>query len=707
VHIDAGSAFSCDKPSENSCAAESSAPEYRIVVVGGGPLCTYAVGQLAALLPSSPPPCPVRIDIVDRSGCPGAGEVHSDRQAPTSYLNRVAGQIALAADESAEPPVKLLPRRLRPTFLEWCREQYAITGDPDYDLAPEDVPKRHVHGRALRDVFERVVEHIRAVPGVSAVVHVGEAVDLEPSGPDGTFVLHKNGGEPLRAHDVLFVTGHSTNRPAPGSAEESLSRYAERTPGAHWIGTPYPLAEQLDERVSPPGSTVILRGLGLSALDVMLHLTEGRGGRFVPDETVGEHGLRYVRSGREPESIVGTSPSGAPVWGRPVNHKVADPEAEHRGVFFTVEAVRQLRSRFGHTRASGGRRPLDFAEHLLPLVVLEMAYVYYATSLGPVRAAELRAGLVASHEAFLRGESEWGTAAADRLTALATQEARRAGHRGAAFDWRTALDPASPEEAGPDRDWHALVRGRLAADFARCREGNVRNPVKAAADGVWRDLRAVFSEAVDDGGLVARSHRDFDTRILRWYNRLSNGPGLEPSAKLLALVDAGLIDLAVGPEPRIEPLGDGTPGFQVVGRHTGVSRRGTTVVEARAYPFDPWLDSGPLYRNLLLRGLVRQWRNSGGDPPDYMPGALDLDASYHAVRRDGTVEPRMVFLGAPAEGLRVFQLTAARPHANSAVLNNAARWAEEVVARMYRAGAPLRSEPGMGREPDEEREPKP
>ncbi|WP_420707676.1 hypothetical protein, partial [Streptomyces sp. NRRL F-3273] len=53
--------------------------------------------------------------------------------------------------------------------------------------------------------------------------------------------------------------------------------------------------------------------------------------------------------------------------------------------------------------------------------------------------------------------------------------------------------------------------------------GNLNNPHKAAADGVWRDLRRVISYAVDDGGLTPASHRVFLARYVRIHNRLANG----------------------------------------------------------------------------------------------------------------------------------------------------------------------------------------
>ncbi|KUL39705.1 FAD/NAD(P)-binding protein [Streptomyces regalis] len=661
-----------------------------VVVVGGGPMCTYALAHLAAVLPEAPPAARVRLVVFERGGRAGAGEVHSDAQPQTGYLNRVAGQIAFAPDESSDPPRKLLPARLRPTFQEWCAERHARTQHPDFALRPHEVPRRYVHGLALRELFLRYVERLRGVPGVTVELRGTEVTDVTRTGARAEdrdrFLLRSADGRELAADEILFVTGHSWNTPAPGSEEERLAAHAGYVP------TPYPLADRLDERAVRPGRPVLVRGLGLTAIDVFLQLTEGRGGVFVADGDAAPHGLRYVPTGREPSVIVAVSPSGVPVSGRPLNAKVGDPaRLEHTGVFFTVDAVRALRSRVG-VRLPDGRRPLDFDEHLFPLVCLEMAWVHHRTVRGDAAVRQLYDAVTPAYRDFLAGRGPWGEEGADALVrALERPLGERDGNDGAdedsgRFAWRVLLDPlpAGSARRGDDgADWARRVDAYLRRDHRDALEGNLRNAVKAACDGVWRDLRAVFGAAVDFGGLTPDSHRRFVRNHLRHYNRLSNGAGLEPMRKVLALLDAGLLDLSVGPEPAVRPGSEDGAAFTVTGGCTGVIRSVDAVVEGRVHPFDPRRDVLPLYRSLLDAGLVRLWRNRGpAGTDDFVPGALDLTDRFHPVLPDGSTEPRLTFLGAPAEGLRVFQQSAARPFSNSSVLAVAADWAEEAAQRM-------------------------
>jgi hypothetical protein len=160
---------------------------------------------------------------------------------------------------------------------------------------------------------------------------------------------------------------------------------------------------------------------------------------------------------------------------------------------------------------------------------------------------------------------------------------------------------------------------------------------------------------------------------------MSNGAGIEPMAKLLALVEAGLVDVSVGPAAGVSPV-DGRASFRIAGGPTGAVREVPILIDARVVRFDARLDDAPLYPNLLERGLVRLWVNPAcGRGRHYMPGALDIDTSSHPIRADGGVERRITLMGAAAEGVLSFQLSAARPRANSAIFNRLACWAQEVL----------------------------
>ncbi|MEV7251118.1 FAD/NAD(P)-binding protein [Streptomyces cyaneofuscatus] len=716
-----------------------------LAIVGAGPSCTYVLDRLAAVAKASTGPVPLAVHIFDRSGRFGAGQVHSPDQPVTSVLNRIAGQVAFAADESVVGAGPLLPREERPTLHEWCRAKYTETGDPVYDLTAEDSPKRYVHGLALADRFQRYVGILEEVHGVEVHLHHGEVTDLEEL-PDGRLrVVVGDGARVLDADHVLMLTGHSSNDPARYPRQAAWARFAENR-RAVFVPSVYPLENAFAPGQGGPGSTVGCAGMGLTGIDVILHLTEGRGGVFSrqPDGT-----LAYRASGREPDSVVMFSRAGLFTFTRPFNAKERDTgKLEHRGVFLTEDAVRRLRRSAGRPVTIGGReqRQLDFREHVFPLVALEMAHVHYTTLLGRDFGRRVEAAGRPAYEAFLAdggsgaspdtsvqrllsplevlvdqaaktvdavlsgrlglAEAEveaqgWDATAAlrrvlevvfgsEQANVIATRlddpaglaDAVAAGEspwrhpKGVAdmrFSWERSIRPIDPGSSATPEAYRAAMLDFLDLDHRWAVQGNLSNPAKAAADGVWRDLRHVLAAAVDFGGVSARSHRDFLDVFMRHLNRFVNGSALGVMEKVGALVRHGIVDVSAGPEAEVRP--DRRSGrFVVRGGVTGAVLPVDVLVDSRVHPFDAANDVLPLYPNLLKRGLVRRWCNPDVDGPDFVPGGLDLTKDFHPVREDGGIDRRITVLGWPSEGVMFFQYGALRPNQNHHLMQDILCW---------------------------------
>ncbi|MFD5141923.1 FAD/NAD(P)-binding protein [Streptomyces sp. NPDC058401] len=716
-----------------------------LAIVGGGPSCTYVLDRLAATARAAGATLALDIHIFDRSGQFGAGQVHSPDQPVTSFLNRIVGQVGFAADESVADAGPLLAPADRPTLLEWCRARFEATGDPAFDLVAEDWPKRYIHGQALRDRFDRYVELLRDCPGVRVHLHLAEVVDLDDSGDDGRLgIVTGTGGPRIRADHILMLTGHSSNDPLKYPRQREWARFAQEH-AAVFVPSAYPLEDAFDATAGP-AEVVGCVGMGLTAIDVILHLTEGRGGRYEQDAA----GMPVYRaSGREPSSIAVFSRAGLFTLARPYNAKERDPqELEHRGVFLVEEAVRQLRDSAGRPVRVGGRvqAQLDFRAHVLPVVVLEMAHLYYTTLFGKGFGQYAEAAARPEYEAFLADggagaasekaverllaavdgavdeavstidrvldgslpyglaqRHSWsaeavhrflnvvfGPALAADLTAVLDDGPALAAAVAAAespyrhpvaaadnrFDWARTIAPLPRDSYSTPEEYRDALLDFIDIDHRWAAQDNVWNPAKAAADGVWRDLRDVLAVALDFGGLRASSHREFLDVYMRHHNRLCNGAALEVMEKIRALVRHGLVDVSVGPDAEV--LADRRTGrFRVRGPATGADLELDVLVDSRVHAFDAENDVLPLYPNLLRRGLVRKWHNPGQGEPDFAPGGLDLTAQFHPVRGDGSADARLTLLGPPSEGVMFFQLGALRPDQNHHVMQDVLCWLRE------------------------------
>lgn len=309
---------------------------FRLAVVGGGPRSTYALERLAATV-GRLAGRRLAVHVYELGGEFGAGQVHSVNQPQTSYLNRAGSQVAFAADPTVAGAERIRPAQERPTLYEWCRRRFEATGDPAFDLAPADSPKRRQHGLALREMFDRYVAELRRVPGVTVALHAEEVTDLVPAA-DGRLDVVSTSGVHCTADQVLLVTGHSSNDCAGEPGPEAYRAFARRT-GAGYVPSAYPLQQRLPPQALVPGATVGCAGLGLTAIDQILYLTEGRGGRFLPD---GDR-LRYQACGAEPATVYAFSASGVFPYTRPLSRK----DRPHQGRFLTREAIDRLRAAAG------------------------------------------------------------------------------------------------------------------------------------------------------------------------------------------------------------------------------------------------------------------------------------------------------------------------------------------------------------------------
>ncbi|MFF1837834.1 FAD/NAD(P)-binding protein [Streptomyces sp. NPDC058231] len=706
---------------------DGAAEPYRLALVGGGPRATYVMERLSATVGRLGAHARLEVRVFERTGEFGAGQAHSPAQARTSYLNRIACQVSFAADESTPGAGPLRPAPERPTLYEWCRRTFQETGDPDFDLRPEDWPKRHVHGRALSEMFRAYTADLLRHPGTELHLHQAEVVDLAPLGRG--FEVVTADGDRYRADEVLLLTGHSFHDPGrAASAPGGRTRH---------VPHPYPLEARLGPEQCGPSDVVGCMGMGLTAIDTVLHLTEGRGGTFQPDSG---GGLVYLPSGREPEAVVAFSRSGLFTFARPDNHKPNG--GDHPGTFLTTGAVDLLRAHRGtpaSPEAGAGRAQLDFERDVLPLAVLEMAHLHYVTLFGPGTALLLTQRVLPHWLAFLTGgpaaprtgdllapleraadeiaevldavlrgkqavftaERTVGWPVRDVLLhwvrtvygASAAYEVRRCVDRSVApsaetdglespcgmdpsvhgnrFDWQRTVSPLP--SCGSAAEVRAAVLDFMARDQLWARQGNAGNPHKAAADGVWRDLRGVISYAVDDAGLTPASQRHFLSTWVGHHNRLANGAAPEIMAKIIALIEHGLLDVGAGRDARVR-VDEATGRAFVEGPHTGLRRPVDVLVEARMHGFDPRLDALPLYRSLLDRGLVRLWRNESPGGEVFEPGGLDLTAEFHPVGADGSADTRITVLGVPSEGARSFLLSALRPHVDHYVMRDVLVW---------------------------------
>jgi FAD-NAD(P)-binding len=607
---------------------------HSLAIVGLGPKGLYCLERLLAEFNARPLRHSLHINLFNRSAHFGASPIYDPEQPPYILVNISVGEIDLWMAE--DPPIVA---GRGPNFLSWYQETF----QPQTPLTGEEYLSRAVVGRYLIEGFERLITHLP--PAVTVACHVGEVVDIRPQGRayQIAFVAENGDAETIEVDKVLLATGHS--RLIPGAAEKRYQAFASRHTAAAFIPFVYPVVASM-ARI-PADARVAMQGIGLTFIDAVLELTEGRAGLF---KRAADGALVYEASGEEPQSIIPFSRTGLPM-----TPKAYDlPICERPLTFFTDRALAELRG-----QAPDGK--LDLEKDLWPLFELEMELQYYRVVMRG-----------SGHLEQLASCGDDGRAVrqviADYLRAHPDCEP---------FDYRNVLDPVGERRFQSGPQYASFIERYMEQEIARARRGQADCGIKAAID-IWYEVRKALGAVLQFGGLNPESHRKLIEDYYPRLKRVAFGPPIINIEKLLALQRAGILDFSVARNPRV--LTDEASGrFELrCDAIAGAVAYAEILVDARYPSVDLRRDATPLYRNLHRRGMVRAYENRSplGASRAYRPGAIDMtQGSRFVVDEAGASNQDIAVIGIPTEGNLVGNLTLARD-------DYAGIWAAEVIGQL-------------------------
>ncbi|MFD7861280.1 FAD/NAD(P)-binding protein [Streptomyces sp. NPDC059783] len=602
-------------------------PAASLVVVGAGPRGTGLVERLAANAPALWDDRPLDLHLVDPYP-PGGGRIWRDGQSPLLWMNSMAEDVTMFTDETVrmEGPV-----RPGPALDAWAAGAGSVTDDPRLraeieGLRGQDFPSRRLQGTYLRWVYARA---IAALPP-SVTVHEHRRRALRVTGPrDGRQRVHLEDGPPLDADLVVLTLGHLDGE--PDAEQRRLARFARRHGLVH---LPPDFTADTDLDVLPAGEPVIVRGFGLAFIDLMVLLTEGRGGRY-------ENGA-YVPSGREPVLYVGSR------RGVPYHSKIGYGWQGERPAlprFFGPERTAEL---------LGRGRPLDFRRDLWPHIDKELGHAHYHRlfTAHPGRTASDRASFEEKYAAAAPGSAELRELIAAAVPDPADRldlDALDRPLEGVRYDSAEALQEAT--------------RAYIAADLARRHD-----PEHSEDLAVFFGLLSVYGQLAGIGDIGDHWHG--------FFSYLASGPPGPRLRQLLALSEAGIVRF----------LGAGTT--VETDEEKGLFRAlGTTVpgerTEARALVEARLPDPSTRHtRSALLRALYEDGAAATAS------GLLAVDpGDGRILGRDGTRHPRRFALGPHTSARTSGAFTRPRTGGVTFAQNDAtARAALESLLRITAAG---------------------
>ncbi|WP_406107795.1 FAD/NAD(P)-binding protein [Streptomyces sp. NBC_01003] len=555
-----------------------------LVIVGAGPRGTGILERIAA---NAPDHAGLELDIhlVDPFP-PGGGRVWRQAQSPLLWMNSQSQDVTMFTDDTVELDGPVLPG---PALHEWA------------DLDGRAFADRQLQGAYLRWVYERSVAALP--PGVTVRHHPRRA--LRVSGPrEGRQQVWLDGrARPLLADTVILAQGHLDAE--LDEEQRELAAYAHEHALVH---LPPDFTADSDLSALAPGEDVLVRGFGLAFVDLMVLLTEGRGGRHEGDT--------YIPSGREPVLHVGSR------RGIPYHSKIGYDWAGERPPlprFLGPAEIDELLA-----RPDG----YDFRRDVWPLIDKELGFAHY-------------------HRLFTAHPERTTVAWADFEEKYAAAEPLSAELQAlvasAVPDPADRLDLAAldhPLDGVRHTSYEELqdgLRGYITADLERRHD-----PAHSPDLAVFLGLLSVYGQVVRLGDIGSWWHG--------FFSYLASGPPGPRLRQLLALSRAGVVKF-IGADMRVTAE-DG------VFRATSATVPGS-VVEARA------LVEARLPHPTLARTRDQLLRELYEDGARATPaGLLAVDPEDGRVlHRDGTAHPRRFALGphTNARGAGAFT----RPRTNS------------------------------------------
>jgi hypothetical protein len=420
-------------------------------------------------------------------------------------------------------------------------------------------------------------------------------------------------GEELEADLVVLALGYLDRAPTP--AEAAMTNAAVRA-GVTYIPPGYTADVDLSEL--QPREPVIVRGFGQAFIDLMVLLTEARGGWY--DECGGL--LSYHPSGNEPILYVG-SRRGVPY---------------HAKLGYTVAGTTPVPTRYLTAAALDelGDGVLDFQTQVRPLVEKELTFAHYQQLFlaHPERTRwswqqffEVLDATLPTAPEFVAAVAETVPAAADRFV-IAEVDRPLAG---LSFD-----DPEQLER---------LLVELIETDLLR--RADSQYSADLAVFNALLSVYSVLSAAITAGRLSDEDRvRHIETEWHGFFSFVASGPPPRRLEELLALHRAGIVRFA-GPDLTVAL---GKDGFVASSPAVPGEIEARAFVEARLPRPDVLAATDPLLTGLLDSGLLAADELIASDGTSLGGGQLKADASCRAVKADGTVHPSLFLLGPSVSG---------------------------------------------------------
>lgn len=427
-----------------------------------------------------------------------------------------------------------------------------------------------------------------------------QALNIERK--DSFFEIHTNKTK-VQADAVFVTTGHKIN-------EKNQNRT-------------YPL--ETSTQGLGHKDIVGIKGMGLSAIDVVTLLTSGNGGYFEKNNNK----TIYIPSGKEPKILM-FSRSNLPLMARAINQK--EVSEQYKAIFFTPNKIKELKKK---------NKKLDFEIDVLPLIIKEMEYVYSYTYL---KSKSIQKSLMFRNEYILSSDS--------------SQIINKYISKKNQFNFNKIINPL--KEPKNIRDFNNQIITYLKEDIKEANLGNLTSPLKASCD-ILRDLRDTLRYCIDFGGLTEKSHSFFIESFVPTNNRLCVGPPLVKIEELKALIEANVVSILY--KVQIKKDAEKVILKDYFNKNYQINKLIDAKIDSLKINDDPFLNS------IIKNNLGSKFKNKNLEFE-----CFNINKNFNSISINKSIIKNLFILGLPTEGIKFYTFILPRPFIKSTFLvdsNNA------------------------------------
>ena len=541
-----------------------------IAIVGGGPKGFYALDRFISKAIGQNLNKTINIHWFNHSRDFAAGPNFQPHLPSYLIMNDCIAEVSCWDD--LEKP-HYIPNRLK--LIDWINHNKSAENGPN----PSDFCSRELMGLYLMDALHKTLENKPKSIDVSLIN--GNISDVELL-QDKIRLTNSKRKLPFLYESAILCTGHSFS-----NMEQEDLLASEKNGNIMYLPQTYPV-ELLDD--IPAQVDLAIKGIGLTFMDAVLHLTEGRGGIFYKQD----HEYRYLPSGYEP-IIYPFSRRNLPMLPR----NAFWSGNKYQLKLMTDEWVELLKKR---------NQPLNFERDILPTYNLETQLAFYT---------------------YIHSTKE--------LTDSEIIDFIETFNSSKLFSINALIDPMAYSKVPIESNYHEFIVDLGIYSMKLSDDGELKSPMSAAIAALREGFYQI-AELFAHNGFDEESQESFEKHWLGFINHTAFGPPRDSIDKLFCLAREGYVKFIFCEEPRIEINKD-----SLVIKNSYTEKEFNYLIDARIPKGDLNLKNNKLFDRMRKRGLLQEIVNG-----NYRNGKIAVDKNGKLISNNH--ESLIYLYGIPTDG---------------------------------------------------------